>query len=147
MFDVQRHTWTHGSTTSSSRAKCGSSNMTLLHSAPHCCSQLLSQYGIKRQQKLTRLSLVTTSSPVPACATNLETTGLRIGMKYNLSVKNSRLRPMALSVLQKANRQGVKDEKSGKDTRLLTWQKSIQSCMDDELLHAQTCSDNKVPQH
>lgn len=36
-------TWTHGSTRRSSTAKWGSSNIMELHSAPHCCSQLLSQ--------------------------------------------------------------------------------------------------------
>lgn len=45
-------------------AKWGSSNIMLLHSAPHCCSQLFSQYGMRRQQTLMKDSFVTTSSPV-----------------------------------------------------------------------------------
>ena len=38
-------TWAQGSTTSSSRAKWGSSKIMLEHSAPHCCSQLFSLRG------------------------------------------------------------------------------------------------------
>ena len=44
-------------------AKWGSSNIMLLHSAPHCCSQLFSQYGMSRQHTLMKDSFVTTSSP------------------------------------------------------------------------------------
>ena len=49
--------------TSSSTAKCGSSNIMLLHSAPQDCSQLFSQYGMRRQQIEMKDSFVTTSSP------------------------------------------------------------------------------------
>ena len=43
---------TVGSTTSSSSAKCGSSNSALLHSAPHSCSQLFSlQEGRKHVRR------------------------------------------------------------------------------------------------
>jgi len=52
-------------------AKWGSSNIMLLHSAPHCCSQLFSQYGMSRQHTLMKDSFVTTSSPASNNASQL----------------------------------------------------------------------------
>lgn len=63
-YDTQEQTCTVGSTTNSSMLKWGSSNIMLLHSAPHCFSQLFRKYGIRRQQTLMKHSFVTTSSPV-----------------------------------------------------------------------------------